>query len=278
MALNSVPQNSAAGDFLKQAILLAAYGAGGIQGMSALRFFESMVRQAFPCASVRWAFTSALSRRRLANIRRKSDSVQKALCRLGFERYDQVVVQSLHLIPGSEHEGLLAEARAVSGGAPPDIRVGGPLLRGDGDVEEAARVMLAHAPEERLAEEAVIWVGHGTGHKGKTAYASLGEAVSALDPHTFVGVLSGTPDLPHILERLRGQGINRAWLMPLFSVLGKHAVEDVSGEGGSAWAAVLRRNGIICRSVLRGLGDYEGFAALWLHRLQEAARQERTPV
>ena len=258
---------------MKQAILLAAYGAGGIQGMGALRFFENRVRQAFPCSSVRWAFTSALSRRRLVKIRKKSDSVHKAICRLGFERYDQVVVQSLHLIPGSEYENMSAEAgAAASAEVVPDIRVGGPLLRCDSDIEEAARIMVAHSPEERLTEEAVIWVGHGVGHKEKTAYSRLDEAVSALDPRTFVGVLSGTPDLSQILERLRALGTGRAWLMPLFSVLGKHAVEDVSGEGDSSWAAVLRRNGIICRSVLHGLIEYEDFAAIWLRRLQEAAK------
>ncbi|MDR2050712.1 MAG: sirohydrochlorin cobaltochelatase [Deltaproteobacteria bacterium] len=256
---------------MKQAILLAAYGAGGVQGAGALRWFESKVRDNFPSSSIRWAFTSMLMRRRLTASRKKNDSVKKALCRLGFEKYDRVTVQSLHLIPGSEYDGMLEEIEeARYCGAPPQISVGLPLLHDAGDIAQTALALLRHLPEERGPEEAVIWIGHGAQSEGGAAYALLTEAAQRLDPKVFVGTLSGEPGIGDILEALRQTRSSRAWLMPLLSVVGKHAAEDIAGEKKDSWRGILLKNGIACRSVLRGAIEYENLAAVWLRHLQTA--------
>ena len=48
-------------------------------------------------------------RERIAAARMKSDSVLKALRRMAFERYEEIAVQSLHLIPGMEYDGVLGD-------------------------------------------------------------------------------------------------------------------------------------------------------------------------
>lgn len=260
---------------MKQAILLAAYGAGGVQGTHTLQLFERMVREAFPASSIRWAFTSMVMRNRLAGAGKKTDSVAKALCRLGFEKYTHVTVQSLHMIPGQEYEAMLAEINeACRLGAPGGVSTGTPLLHSQADIEAAALAITRMLPEERKPDEAVIWVGHGTEHEGGGAYDRLTEAVQKLDANIFVGTLAGggqgaAAQLPILKER----GIKRAWLMPLLSVVGKHASDDIAGAGPESWRGVLEAGCISCSSVLRGGIEYRGFADIWLSHLKEAVAQ-----
>lgn len=260
---------------MKKAILLAAYGAGGVQGTHTLQLFERMVRGAFPAASIRWAFTSMVMRTRLTAARKKNDSITKALCRLGFEKYTHVTVQSLHMIPGQEYETLLEEVSAAySCGASGHINTGTPLLHSPKDIKEAASAMLGSQPEGRTPDEAVIWIGHGTKHEGGRAYERLTKAVQKLDENIFVGTLAGDEQGHEAhLEILKERGIKRVWLMPLLSVVGKHAGSDIAGDGPDSWSGVLGRGGVSCRPVLRGAIEYRGFADIWLKHLQEAVEQ-----
>lgn len=258
---------------MKQAILLAAYGAGGVQGTHTLQPFERTVRRAFPEASIRWAFTSMIMRTRLAAARKKTDSITKALCRLGFEKYTHVTVQPLHMIAGREYEALLDEIRAAAAcGAPGNIRTGAPLLHSREDIELAARAIVQSRPEERGPDEAVVWVGHGTLHEGGEAYARLTKAVQRLDANTFIGTLEGEEQGPSgVLPLLAERGLKSAWLMPLLSVVGKHAGEDIAGDKPGSWRGALEGAGISCRAVLRGAIEYPGIAGIWMRHLEKAA-------
>lgn len=257
---------------MKQAILLAAYGAGGVQGTHTLQLFEQMVREAFPASSIRWAFTSMVMRSRLAAARKKTDSVSKALCRLGFEKYTNVTVQSLHMIPGQEYEAMLNEiGESAACGAPAQISTGTPLLYTHDDIEAAALAIVDMQPDARKAGEAIIWIGHGTEHEGGNAYNRLTEAVQKLDANIFIGTLAGGEQgAESRLSALKERGISRAWLMPLLSVVGKHASDDISGNAPGSWRTVLEAGGVSCESVLRGAIEYKGFADIWLAHLKEA--------
>ena len=257
---------------MKQAILLAAYGAGGVQGAHTLQLFERMVREAYPDSSIRWAFTSMLMRNRLAAARKKTDSIAKALCRLGFERYTHVAVQSLHMIPGSEYEDLQNEvAEAQKCGAPAKISIGTPLLHSRLDIEQAADAIIGSLPAERVADEAVIWVGHGTAHEGGSAYDHLTNALQARDRNIFIGTIAREEQgVEQLLPSLRERGVSRAWLMPLLSVVGKHAMQDIAGEGKDSWRHTLEQYEISCKAVLRGAIEYQGFADIWMNHLREA--------
>ena len=257
---------------MKEAILLAAYGAGGSRGAQTLSLFERQVRQHFPEACIRWAFTSALSRNRLSAARKKTDSVKKALCRLAFEKYPRVTVQSLHLTYGEEYRDLLAEiekARRSCGAM--DIRVGLPLLHDAEDFSLAAQALVRHLPAERRPDEAAVWVGHGTRHQDASPYARLNEAVARLGQGIFIGALDGSPGIQEIIPRLKEGHFTTVWLLPLLSVVGKHAAEDIGGENPSSWNVLLARIGLNCRTVLRGTIEYEGFSSIWLKHLQNAA-------
>lgn len=258
----------------KTGILLAAFGSATPLGEKALSLFAEQVRRVFPGIPVRWAFTSDRMRSRLAAAGKKTDSVKKALCRMGFERYTHVAVQSLHLIPGQEYEALLEEtASAAEEGGPRHIAVGLPLLYEKADVDRAAEALLRHLPEGRAADEAVLCMGHGTWHSGGAGYQALSEAVTARDNKIFIGTLAGGHGIEHLLPGIAASGAKTVWLLPLLSIIGKHAEKDMAGEHPESWHSRLTAAGFACRSRLVGTVEYEGFARIWLEHLAAALQR-----
>lgn len=255
----------------KKGILLAAFGSATRVGEKALNFFAEQARSAFPGIPIRWAFTSPHMRTRLANAGKKTDSVQKALLRMAFDRYTHVAVQSLHLIPGKEYEALLEETRlAREKGGPAQVAVGLPLLHEARDVKLAAKALLSHLPPERTEEDAVICVGHGTCHTGAASYQSLYETLGKTDPRIFIGTLSGEHSVESIRPALDQCGARTVWLVPLLSVIGKHAEEDIAGKNEDSWQSRLEQAGFTCRTVLTGTAEYRGFVDIWIAHLKAA--------
>ena len=255
----------------KTGILLAAFGSASPAGEKALKIFAEEVRRVFPGIPVRWAFTSDRMRTRLAARGKKTDSVKKALCRMGFERYTHVAVQSLHLIPGTEYEALLEETeRAVSEGGPRNIAVGLPLLHGEADVKCAAEALLRHLPPERRPDEAVVCMGHGTWHTGAASYQALTDAVSGRAPGIFIGTLEGEHRIENLLPAIAATGAQTVWLLPLLSVVGKHAEMDMAGDHPESWRGRIEAAGLTCRIQLVGTVEYAGFAKIWLDHLAAA--------
>ena len=197
---------------MKRAILLVAFGASSAQGQSALKNFDARVRARFPGLPVRWAYTSLLLRERLAKARQKSDSVLKALRRLGFEKFTEVAVQPLQTIPGREHAEVCAAVDEVAAQEGLVCRVGASLLAEPEDVAQAALALTRHLPPERAPGEDVVLMGHGARHAAVARYGDLAQAVSALDPRVHVGTMNGAVVLEDILPRLTSK---RVWLMPL---------------------------------------------------------------
>lgn len=254
---------------MKRAILLVAFGASSAQGQSALKNFDARVRARFPGLPVRWAYTSLLLRERLAKARQKSDSVLKALRRLCFEKFTEVAVQPLQTIPGREHAEVCAAMDEVAAQEGLVCRVGAPLLAEPEDVAQAALALTRHLPPERAPGEDVVLMGHGARHAAVARYGDLAQAVSALDPRVHVGTMNGAVVLEDILPRLTSE---RVWLMPLLSVVGRHALQDMAGEQAQSWRSRIEADGRQCVPVLKGTAEYAGFAEIWLRHLEDAAR------
>lgn len=257
---------------MKKGILLAAFGSGTPQGQSTLRLFDERVRALFPDVPVRWAFTSVVMRNRLAAARKKTDSVQKALRKMWFEKYTHVAVQSLHSIPGAEYADLLGDVedmRATEGRQEGFVRatVGAPLLDSDEDIRRATAALLTHLPPERAPGEACVFMGHGTWHEGESRYGVLSAQVRQRDPLVHIGTMDGDCTIDDILPRLAEAGVRRVWLLPLLSVVGRHAMLDMAGDAPDSWRSRIVAAGMDCVPVLRGTAEYGGFVDIWLDHL-----------
>lgn len=257
---------------MKRAILLAAYGAASNEARWALAGFDSLARNRFPGYAVRWAYTSPALRGRIARAGRKSDSVRKAILRLGFEGFGQVAVQPLHAIAGMEYSLLAQGAAEAARCAGISFCVGRPLLSGAGDRALAASALVRNLPPERRSFEDVVFMGHGARHSGQSCYSSLARAVADIDPRVHIGTMNGESCLEKILPRL---GSGRVWLLPLLSVVGRHASSDMAGSGADSWRSRIEAAGHLCRPVLQGLACNPDIAGIWLDHLEEAIGASR---
>lgn len=255
---------------MKDAILLIAYGACGLQARNSLSAFADMVRSAYPSCSVRWAFSSGRLRERLARARQKSDSVAKALSRLEHENFCRIAVQPLQTIAGMEYEQVCNEVAVAAARGGLRCAVGKPLLSSHEDQVATAEAILAHLPVERKPGEDVVLMGHGARHQAVSSYAVLADLVLARDDHVHVGTMNGAVMLEQILPRLVSQ---RVWLLPLLSVIGRHAVGDMAGPQQESWRSRIEAAGHTCCPVLRGIVEYAGFAGIWLRHLDCAVQQ-----
>ena len=258
-------------------ILLAAFGSSNPLAHQTLARFETTIRQAFPNVPVRWAFTSGIIRRKLADKGKKTDSVVKALEKMRFERFRRVAVQSLHVIPGREFNELQKQAMSFDAAALGEdgferIMVGAPLLSNARDIAAAAAAVLRHIPAERAPNEAVVLMGHGTWHEGDAMYQKLSDALREKDGEVYIGTMDGAGSVEEIARVLSEKRTPVAWLMPLLAVVGAHALHDMAGDHDASWKSVLHRHGVPCVPVLRSAVEYDGLAAIWVEHLQEVMR------
>src|SRR5690242_19449875 len=130
---------------MNRAILLAAHGSSSPGARQSFTHIGLRVKENFPGLPVYWAFTSDKVRDRLAADGETFDSVSEALTAMDRAGLAEVAVQSLHVVPGEEYEGLAA-AVAGFGSAAGCIRrlaLGAPLLAGGADLKRAARAVMA---------------------------------------------------------------------------------------------------------------------------------------
>ena len=143
-------------------------------------------------------------------------------------------------------------------------------LRDEADADEAARALLSHLPPARLSGEPVVCMAHGTRRDAKRLYECWGEAVARLDPNVYVACMKGRVTLDSLLPLLKARAGERVWLLPLLSVVGKHTLQDMAGDGPQSWKHRLEQAGFVCSADLRGLADGPFFAELWMRRLDKA--------
>ncbi len=260
---------------IKKGILLVAFGTSISKAQISYQNIERAVRTRFPDIPIRWAYTSAFIREKLAKQGQPIDSVETALAKMMDEKFTHVAVQSLHTIAGWEFHDLHKNAMLFGdmAGGFDHIIVGNPLLAAESDFERVVDAFLKNIPTSRRKGDAVILMGHGTSHPSNAAYAALMYHFQRKDPHVFVGTVEGTPEITEIKEMLLTQNIKTAYLIPFMSVAGDHAMNDMAGEEEDSWKSILTQTGITCRPVLKGTAEYDEIVKIWVDHLKTALAQ-----
>jgi sirohydrochlorin cobaltochelatase len=256
----------------KKGILLVAFGSSVPEALVAFEHIEKKAREAFPDIPVRWAFTSHMIRKKMADEGKNLDSVTQALADMAEEGFTQVAVQSLHTISGEEFHDLnltVQAFRSIPEGFE-QIMIGLPLLGNQKDMEQVASAIMSTIPEQRKPEDAVLLMGHGTSHASNTSYAALMWQLQLQDPNLFLGVVEGFPEINDILPILKERNIQKVWLMPFMSIAGDHARNDMAGPEEDSWKSILHDAGMNCEVILRGTGEYDEFVEIWIDHIRDA--------
>jgi len=257
-------------------ILLVAPSGGEPAADAALAGLEARVRRRFPGAEVRWAYSAAPVRRRLAALGRPAAAPAAALRALRRAGCKRAAVASLHVAAGLEYDRLRAELEPFRHGrrAFEQLVLCPPLLGSAAELQRVVRALLAAVPPARRRNEAVLFMGHGNArHPGALTYLAAAAEFQRRDRRAFLATLESPPRLRDVLPLLRAAGVRRAYLLPFMALAGYHVHRDMAGAGQTSWARQLTRAGIAPVAVCRGLFEYPAVIALWLKHLDEAGRR-----
>jgi sirohydrochlorin cobaltochelatase len=215
------------------AVLLAAFGTTIPEARESYSLLEEEVRRRLPQADIRWAFTSTVVRRRLAEGGETIDSPAEALAHLKGEGFRQVVVQSVHVTPGQEFLRLSGET--LDGLA---ISFGRPLLDQPSDYDRVLDI-LADQVDPAVP---TLFVGHGNDNDPlfNEANHRMDRLVRQRFPGAVLASLEGSPG-PAVLEEIRpiARAAGRVHFIPLLFVAGDHVVNDLLGDEPTSWKNAL---------------------------------------
>jgi len=256
----------------KKAILLVAFGTSDPEAAQAFKQVEKTARERFPGVEMRWAYTSRMIRAKLAKEGKLLDSPETAFAKLMDDGYTHVAVLSLHTIPGEEFHELYQNAHLFGqmAGGFQRVLVARPLLSSSEDMQTVAEALLKNIPG-RKAGDAVIFMGHGTEHHPADAiYLAMNQVLQEFDSNAFVAAVEGRNSLENVIPKLKKRKVKKVFLVPLMSVAGEHAKNDMAGDEPDSWKSILTEKGFKCESILKGTVEIPEIVDVWLDHLKSA--------
>ena len=243
-----------------KAILLVAFGSTWQQAFDAFDATVDAYKSAFSGYDVYLSFSSAICINRAAAGENADDGAEvrnyyappfwlTAFAQKGV-MYNEIVVQSLQVIPGEEYTRVINYIKDFANNANGDIdddylsrvvlKLGVPLLQdADKDVPAVAKA-LDNLYKSQASKDVVAFMGHGNPdsydtYKANIRYTQLEEALQEINPHYFVGTVDMMENFkPHVYERMADAGLNKSnlkvYLHPLMSIDGDHGHNDMAGD------------------------------------------------
>jgi sirohydrochlorin cobaltochelatase len=252
-----------------------AFGTSDPEAAQAFDLVEKRTREKFPGVELRWGYTSRMIRAKFAKEGKVLDSPETALAKLMDGGYTHVAVLSLHTIPGEEFHELHQNARlyAQMAGGFQQVLVARPLLSSAKDMETVAQVLLRSIPG-RKAGEAVVFMGHGTErHPADTVYLAMKQVFQELDANAFVAAVEGSNSLDNVIPKLKMRKVKKVFLVPLMSVAGDHAKNDMAGDAADSWKSILAAKGFKVEPILKGTAEIPEIVDVWLEHLKSEFAQ-----
>lgn len=241
-------------------ILLVAFGSTWQQAFDSFDSTLEAYKTAFPQYDVFVSFSSAICINRAAAGENAADGAEirnyyappfwlTAFAQKGI-MYNEIVVQSLQVIPGEEYGRVINYIKDFANNANGDLdddylsrvilKLGVPLLQDPDTDVPAVATALNNLYQTQAAGDIVAFMGHGNPdeydtYKANIRYTQLEEALQAINPHYFVGTVDMMENFkPHVYNRMKAAGLHtsnrKVYLHPLMSIDGDHGHNDMAGD------------------------------------------------
>ena len=229
-------------------------------------------------------------------------------------KYDEIVVQSLQVIPGEEYTRVINYIKDFANNANGDLddeylanvtlKLGVPLLQdAEVDVPLVAQILDA-SYNDKATQGVVAFMGHGNPdsydtYKANVRYTQLEEALQKINKNYFVGTVDMMENFKtDVYERMQAAGITsgKVFLHPLMAIDGDHGHNDMGGDDDdnwqdgvgftpneegevedTSWKMYFRHLGFDCpeENVLHyGLLELQNIRGVWMKHTQEAINGE----
>lgn len=202
------------------------------------------------------------------------DTPEEALSKIAEEGYKEVIVQSLHIIPGVEYDYVSNVVESYrEKGVFDKIELGRPILyfKGDGSELYDDYSVVIEALKCQLPKEGVtVFMGHGTTHPANSCYACLQMVFRDHQiNNVYIGTVEGYPSLDNIVNTLKRDGVEEVTLMPLMVVAGDHCNNDMASEEEDSWKRVLEKEGFKVNLYMHGLGENLLFREIFVKHVED---------
>ncbi len=273
----------------KEGILLVTFGSTFETPQETFKSMDRLFDNEFE-EKIYWGYTSKDIRNKiLEREERVTDSPREALERMKKDGFYKIAVQSLHIIPGLEYDEIIVDINDfVKENPGMKIEIGAPLLDSDNDMERVANFLTKEFKANIKDDEAVIFMGHGSGHANNDRYHILQEKLTNSAPNFYIGTVEANTTGPYLFEHVVPalkikEGITKITLTPLMSVAGDHANNDMDGaedahtadDAEKSWKWQLRNNAEYgaygdanVTSVMKGLATYPEMVQIWIDHLK----------
>ena len=285
----------------KPGIVLAPYGSLYPQALATYKQIREAYEREFPGSRVQLAFTSRLMIKRLY----EKEGIRipgplAALAELHEMGCHSAVIQSLQIVPGEEFHELAKLVQALGIGGKLGFERHGNRLASfigpgrlpkslfrpaccleasgtDGHPRGGDTLNGGQRDFTDQEKEAVLLVGHGTGHPADSLYSLMAQVLKRDHLNVFLGTLEGFPGLLELVAELKGKGsgTKKIRLLPFLLVAGGHAEKDIAGDDMASWKSTLSREGFEVETQLRGLGESSGDSLNIHGAYQESAGEGR---
>jgi len=235
-------------------ILLVAFGSTWEQAFNAFDSTIDAYKQAFPGYDVFLSYSSAICINRAAagenGVTRNYYAPNFWLNAFADKsiRYNEIVVQSLQVIPGEEYTRVINYLKDFGNNANGDLddeylsrvilKLGVPLLQdADKDVKKVAEE-LNTLYSAKAQQGVVAFMGHGNPdeydtYKANIRYTQLEAALQIYSPNYFVGTVDMAENFKtDVYKRMQTAGFTsgKVFCHPLMSIDGDHGHNDMAGD------------------------------------------------
>lgn len=260
-------------DKTNKALLVVSFGTSYPETRTrTIDAIEHDLAAAFPDRALYRAWTSGfiIDKLRLRG-EETPHTLREALQAMAADGVRDVLIQPTHITPGYEHR-LIEQALAEFESQFDVVACGDPLLASDEDIQAVAHALVGEFPREE--DQLIALMGHGAPNGPNHLYGEIEQALAAEGRNDIcIALVEGTPDVSHVLDRIRQQKPERALLAPLMIVAGDHANNDLAGEDEDSWKNLVEAEGVSARCRLIGLGEYPTIRQLFVEHAQTAQRR-----
>lgn len=255
---------------MKKAVLVVSFGTSYQETREkTIVACENKIKAAFEGYDFFRAYTSGMVIRKIA--REEGfviDNPEEALQRIYELGYEEVVVQSLHIICGDEYTKIKDQVEAYKDKFK-KITLGRPLLTLINDYKETVALLKQELPELKEGE-GIVFMGHGTEHPAHSAYCALDYMFDQEDMKIYVGTVEGYPEIDEVFKRLKRDNIKKIYLTPFMLVAGDHATNDMASDEEDSWKTRFEAAGYEVEIIFKGLGEYKGVQQRFITHAKES--------
>ncbi len=244
-------------------IILTAFGTT-TRAQETYRQFEKQIAACFPHCQIHWAFSSPTVRKISAQLDIAPASVGEIVSSL--QDPGEIVIQSLHVLPGYEFHRIAAECLTL----PVAAAVGRPLLDGPEDFIGTAGALKVLIESSGLG--ATLVLGHGTNHPSRYLFLQLQrELHNQVGPQVFFTTIEKPLEpVELVIEKISRAGHKKLFCVPFLMVAGMHFFRDIIGDHQDSWKNRFQQHHIDLHVHDQGIALLEGIGNIVCNHIQAA--------